>query len=110
MLYRGAKPDEGDGVVSSQEGGTGPSARRLSVVAAIAVVAVVIGFVADTWGLESPVSLPELPWWLSPLTLLVLLGRTWRRDRPAFRQIALTGTAVAVLFGAGLAMVAAATL
>ena len=97
-------------MVAPQHDRSGPSTTRLYVFAAIAAGAVVIGFVVDTWGLESPVSIPELPAWLTPLALVWFLTKTWRRDRRAFRQIVLTGAATALAFGAGLAMVAAATL
>ncbi len=83
---------------------------RVYVIGAVAAVVVVIGFVVDTWELESPISLPDVPGWFGPLALVVCLVETFRRDRARFRHLVLTLMAVAVMFGAGLALVAAATL
>ena len=40
----------------------------------------------------------------------VVLVVTFKRDRDSFKHVVLTGAALAVLFAAGLALVAAATL
>jgi len=80
--------------------------------ATVAAVAIVVGFVVDTWELESPVSLslPDPPGWVSAFGLVLFLVVTFRRDRDSFKHVVLTGAAVSVFFAAGLALVAAASL
>jgi len=87
-----------------------PPTLRLYAMAAVAAVAIVVGFVVDTWELESPVSLPDVPGWVRAFSLVLFLVVTFKRDRDSSKHVVLTGAALAVLFAAGLALVAAATL